>query len=137
MFRVVFTVSALALLVSLATLSPAGQQAPSSGGAAWLEPLRANADRLIKAAHADQFAWNRLAELTDTYGNRLAGSENLPRAIAWAVETMKKDSLENVHTEKVMVPKWVRGTETLEITEPPRHVIPLLGLGGSVATPPT
>ena len=137
MFRVVFTVSAFVILVSAATLSRAGQQAPSSGGPSWLEPLRANADRLMKEAQADQFAWNRLAELTDTYGNRLAGSENLPRAIAWAVEAMKKDGLENVHTEKVMVPKWVRGTETLEITDPPRHVIPLLGLGGSVATPPT
>jgi carboxypeptidase Q len=136
MFRVVFTVSAFVILVSAATLSRAGQQAPTSGGPSWLEPLRANTDRLMKEAQADQFAWNRLAELTDTYGNRLAGSENLPRAIAWAVEAMKKDGLENVHTEKVMVPKWVRGTETLEITDPPRHVIPLLGLGGSVATPP-
>ena len=112
MFRVVFAVSAFVILVSAATLSRAGQQAPSSGGPAWLEPLRANADRLMKEAQADQFAWNRLAELTDTYGNRLAGSENLTRAIAWAVETMKKDGLENVHTEKVMVPKWVRGVES-------------------------
>jgi carboxypeptidase Q len=137
MFRVVFIASALALLISVATLSRAAQQTASSGGAPWLDPLRANADRLIKEAQADQFAWNRLAELTDTYGNRLAGSENLPRAIAWAVEAMNKDGLDNVHTEKVMVPRWVRGTETLEITDPPRHVIPLLGLGGSVATPPT
>ena len=66
MFRVVFTVSAFVILVSAATLSRAGQQAPSSGGPAWLEPLRANADRLMKEAQADQFAWNRLAELTDT-----------------------------------------------------------------------
>ena len=75
----------------------------------WLDAHRSNADRLIKEAQADQFAWNRLAELTDTYGNRLAGSENLTRAIAWAVEAMKKDGLENVRTEKVMVPRWVRG----------------------------
>ena len=83
----------------------------------WLGPFHDNADKLIKAAMADQFAWNRLAELTDTYGQRLSGSDNLNRAIAWAVETMKKDGLENVHTEKVMVPKWVRGRESLEILE--------------------
>ena len=140
MFRVVFTASAFVILVSVATWSRAGQQSPAAvpapPAAGWLDPLRANADRLIKEAQADQFAWNRLAELTDTHGNRLAGSENLNRAIAWAAEAMKKDGLENVHTEKVMVPKWVRGVESLEITEPPRHVIPLLGLGGSVATPP-
>ncbi len=49
---------------------------------------------------------------------------------------MKKDGLENVHTERVMIPKWVRGSESLEITNPPHHVVPMLGLGGSVATPP-
>ena len=99
--------------------------------------MRSNAERLIKEAQADQFAWNRLAELTDTYGNRLSGSDNLNRAIAWAVEAMKQDGLANVHTEKVMVPRWVRGAESLEIVDPPRHVIPMLGLGGSIATPAT
>ena len=51
----------------------------------WLDPFRANAGKLIAAASADQFGWDRLAELTDTYGQRLSGSENLNRAIAWAV----------------------------------------------------
>ena len=49
---------------------------------------------------------------------------------------MKKDGLENVHTERVMIPRWVRGAESLEITNPPLHSVPMLGLGGSVATPP-
>ena len=110
--------------------------ASAQNHSSWLDPFRANAGKLIAAASADQFGWDRLAELTDTYGQRLSGSDNLNRAIAWAVETMKKDGLENVHTERVMIPKWVRGTESLEITNPPHHVIPMLGLGGSVATPP-
>src|SRR5688572_4002341 len=101
----------------------------------WLEPYRGNAGKLMAAATADQFAWDRLAELTDTYGQRLSGSENLNRAIAWAVQTMKKDGLDNVHTERVMIPRWVRGAESLEIVNPPHHVIPMLGLGGSIATP--
>ena len=108
----------------------------AQGETAWLEPYRANAQKLMAAAQADQFAWNRLAEVTDTYGQRLSGSENLTRAIAWAQEAMKKDGLENVHTERVMVPRWVRGSESLEITNPPLHNVPLLGLGGSIATPP-
>ena len=108
----------------------------AQNAAPWLEPYRANAQKLIAAAQADQFAWDRLAELTDTYGQRISGSENLNRAIAWAQETMKKDGLENVHTERVMVPRWVRGNESLEIVNPPQHNVPLLGLGGSVATPP-
>src|SRR5262245_55695787 len=93
--------------------SPLAQSRPE-----WLAPFQDNADKLMKAAMADQFAWNRLAELTDTYGQRISGSDNLNRAIAWAVETMKKDGLENVHTEKVMVPKWVRGRESLEMVDP-------------------
>ena len=102
----------------------------------WVNAYKETATRLIKAATADDFAWQRLAELTDTYGNRLAGSENLPRAIAWAADTMRKDGLDNVHTERVMVPHWVRGREAAEIVDPPRHAIGILGLGGTVATPP-
>ena len=109
---------------------------PQAQGAAWLDAYKANAQRLIAAAQADQFAWDRVAELTDTFGQRLSGSDNLNRAIAWAQDTMKKDGLENVHTEKVMVPRWVRGNESLEITNPPHHNVPMLGLGGSIATPP-
>ena len=142
MFRVAFTSAAFLVLVlvvaafSRATIEPPAPTLQSGPAVPWLDPHRSHADRLIKEAQADQFAWNRLAELTDTYGNRLAGSENLTRAIAWAVEAMKKDGLDNVRAEKVTVPRWVRGNESLEIIDPPRHVIPLLGLGGSVATPP-
>jgi carboxypeptidase Q len=121
----------LLLVFTALTMSSSAQ-----GGPAWLDPYRANADKLMKAATADQFAWDRLAELTDTHGQRISGSENLNRAIAWAVDAMKKDGLDNVHTERVMVPKWVRGAESLEITNPPHHVVPMIGLGGSVATPP-
>jgi carboxypeptidase Q len=77
-----------------------------------------------------------LSVLTDTIGNRLSGTAALDRAIAWAVDEMKRDGLENVHTERVMVPKWVRGSERADIVEPARHAIAMLGLGNSVGTPP-
>ena len=127
MHRTLAVLTCLAICVA----SPSAQNRP-----AWLDPYRANAEKLIAAAHADQFAWDRLAELTDTFGQRLSGSDNLNRAIAWAVATMKKDGLENVHTERVTIPRWVRGAESLEITNPPHHSVPMLGLGGSIATPP-
>jgi carboxypeptidase Q len=135
MFKVVWTCLALCCLVALAAFSRDIGQLPAPAGPTWLSEHRANAERLMNEAQADHFAWNRLAELTDTFGNRLSGSENLTRAIAWAVEAMKRDGLENVHTERVMVPRWIRGRESLEIVEPPHHAIPMLGLGGSVATP--
>ena len=102
----------------------------------WLNAYREPAAQLIGAALADTFAWQRLSVLTDSIGNRLSGTPQLDRAIEWAVAEMKKDGLENVHTEPVMVPRWVRGSESAEIVEPSSHPIVMLGLGGSVATPP-
>ena len=101
----------------------------------WLDPYREPASRLIGAAMVDNFAWQRLATLTDTIGHRLSGTPELTRAIDWAVAEMKKDGLENVHTEPVMVPRWVRGRESAEVVEPARHQIVMLGLGDSVGTP--
>jgi carboxypeptidase Q len=49
---------------------------------------------------------------------------------------MKQDGLENVRLERVMVPRWVRGSESLELLNPPRQHLPMLGLGGSVGTAP-
>ena len=122
----------IAAVLMAATFVTHAQSRSTSG---WIEGYRETAGRLMKAATADDFAWQRLAELGDTYGNRISGSENLTRAIAWAAETMKKDGLENVRTEAVMVPRWVRGSESAEIIDPPRHTVAMLGLGGSVATP--
>jgi carboxypeptidase Q len=123
-------------LVAIAAFTGARQAPPAPAAPSWLDPHRETAARLIEAALKDRVAWTRLAELTDTFGPRLSGSENLARAIDWAVETMTADGLENVRREPVMVPHWVRGAESLEIVAPVPHAIPMLGLGGSVATPP-
>jgi len=104
-------------------------------GDAWLAPYRPVAEKLIAESQRTDFAWQRLAELTDTYGPRLSGSEGLERAIDWAVAQMKKDGLENVRKEPVMIPKWVRGRESLELIDPIRQPLPMLGLGNSVGTP--
>jgi carboxypeptidase Q len=120
-------------LLAVLTVSTAAQ---SSSSPAWLAPYRETAARLIKVSTADDFAWQRLAELTDTFGPRLSGSENLVRSVRWAAEAMKQDGLENVRTERVMVPNWVRGHERAEIIHPQQSSIEILGLGGTVGTPP-
>ena len=38
-----------------------------------------------RESQSNDFAWQRLAELTDTFGPRLSGCEALERAIDWAV----------------------------------------------------
>jgi carboxypeptidase Q len=100
-----------------------------------IDPYRARAGRIIGAALTNNRAYERLAYLTDRIGNRLSGSANLERAIAWAVTEMKNDGLDNVRTEKVMVPHWVRGEESLELLTPVATKLSMLGLGNSVATP--
>lgn len=100
------------------------------------QTYREVADRLIDAALADSFAYQRLTELTDRFGHRFSGSENLERALDWIMARMQEDGLENIRAEPVLVPKWVRGDESLEMVAPRRTKLPLLGLGGSVGTPP-
>ncbi len=105
-------------------------------GAAPVSPeSQAAADKLIRAATETDFAWRRLAEMCDRFGPRLSGSTNLEAAIDWVLGQMKLDGLENVHGEDVMVPHWVRGEESLEMLKPTYQRLPILGLGGSVATP--
>jgi carboxypeptidase Q len=101
-----------------------------------INEYRERASRIIGAALTEDTAYRRLAWLTDRIGNRLSGSENLERAVRWAVEEMKRDRLDNVRAEKVMVPHWVRGDESLELVEPVSRKLPMLGLGNSVGTPP-
>ena len=83
--------------------------------------FRPIADRIIGAALADSAAaWNTLARFTDFSGHRLSGSAGLERGIDWMLAEMKKDGLDNVHAEPVMVPHWVRGDERAELVAPRR-----------------
>lgn len=92
--------------------------------------------QIISAALADHDGYAKLSYLCDRIGNRLSGSDSLNAAIAWAAAQMKRDGLENVATAAVKVPHWVRGREEAEMVKPVRHPLTMLGLGGSVGTPP-
>ena len=118
-----------AVLVALIT-------AFSAQSSNWIDPYKPIAAKLIAESQASDFAWRRLAELTDTFGHRLSGSDPLEKAIDWAVAAMKKDGLENVRKEPVMVPKWVRGRESIGLIAPIAQSIPMLGLGNSIGTGP-
>jgi carboxypeptidase Q len=97
---------------------------------------RNDANRIIDAALKDSTAWNRLAEMTEKFGNRLSGTPALERTIDWIIAKMKEDGLQNVRGERVMVPVWVRGAESAQLVLPREQNLPMLGLGGSIATPP-
>jgi carboxypeptidase Q len=136
-----FDVALTFVLLAVATLEAQAphshrSRAPATSSTSWLAAYREPAARLIGEAVGSTFAWQRLAVLTDSIGNRLSGSPALDRAIQWTIDEMKRDGLENVHAERVLVPKWVRGSESAEIVEPARHALVMLGLGDSVGTPP-
>jgi len=93
-------------------------------------------DAIVDASLNGEGALRKLVELCDDVGHRLSGSPGLERAVEWAVKTLEADGHENVRAEPVRVPKWVRGRESLVLVEPREYPMVLLGLGGSVGTPP-
>jgi carboxypeptidase Q len=122
---------ALALCTALLPVALVAQGQPDVAVA-----YKSTSERMISAAVADKSAaWNTLARFTDYSGNRLSGSPALERGIDWLVAEMKKDGLDNVHTEPAMVPHWVRGKESATLMQPRVANLPMLGLGGSIATP--
>lgn len=97
---------------------------------------RERASRLIGAALTDDGGWKKLEYLCDRIGHRIDGSPALTRAIEWAAGEMRREGLSNVQTPLVKVPNWVRGQESAHLLEPLDSPIPMLGLGGSIGTPP-
>jgi hypothetical protein len=93
------------------------------------------ADRILDAAMKDNDGYAALTYLCDHVGKRLSGSPQLSMAIAWGADLMRKGGLENVRVQPVMVPHWVRGSESGAIVAPVVKPLHMLGLGLSVATP--
>ena len=106
-----FRTSALALLIAVGLTTPLGAQSIT-------DRYRADADRIIDAALKDSTAWNRLAEMTERFGNRLSGTAALEQTIDWVIARMKEDGLQNVRGEPAMVPVWVRGEESAQMVRP-------------------
>lgn len=123
--------AALVLVACIGCNSPTEPVRPVAATA-----YRDAARRIIAAATADHRAYERLGELVDGFGHRLSGSVALERALDWILAEMARDGLENVRGEPVMVPHWVRGRESLSLLLPRAKALRMLGLGGSIGTPP-
>lgn len=95
-------------------------------------------NKIVNEITAGKFkgkTYDALAELTESFGPRMTCSESLENAINYVVDNMKKEGLENVHTEPVSVPFWNRGFESAQLVKPWRKNMRILGLGSSVGTP--
>ncbi|KAG0219789.1 hypothetical protein BGX33_000631 [Mortierella sp. NVP41] len=98
--------------------------------------MDAAVEQIVEGTLESNIVWDRLAEMTDTYGPRIAGSDALEKSIDWIVGKVKADNL-TVTTEDVIVDYWQRNHESLHFLSPTRGPVELhiLGLGYSVGTP--
>jgi carboxypeptidase Q len=122
-------------LIALFVLTPA---APAGDGST-LKP----ANELVSirdAALADDYAYRQVAHLTDNIGPRPSGSPQAEAAVEYVAGELRQLGLE-VRLEEVRVRRWMRGTETAELTEYPGQApsttqkIVLTALGGNTPTP--
>jgi carboxypeptidase Q len=96
--------------------------------------------KIREAALKSDWAYERLADMTDLIGPRLSGSAGEAAAVQQVAAAMGKLGAK-VTLQPVKVPHWVRGVETAELVDysgRPQGVsqkVVLTALGGSGATP--
>src|ERR1700730_15990504 len=122
-----------------ATSTPSAS--PSATPIVFSKQTLADLKQLRQAALASDYTFKQVAHLANNIGPRLTGSAQAAKAVEYVAGEMKALGCD-VQLEKVMVPHWVRGIETAELTQFPGQAagttqkIVLCALGGSVATPP-
>jgi hypothetical protein len=92
---------------------------------------------IYNKALREQQAYGWLEELCLDIGHRLSGSPQAERAVKWADSLMRALKF-NVYRQECMVPFWSRGPKEQAwiVTRDNKIEVPILALGGSVATPP-
>jgi carboxypeptidase Q len=134
--------AALALLVVLVGRTAAVPEAPADVQAQ-IAAMKPDIDRIVEALTDGEFrgqAWRRLADFTDTVGNRISGSPQLDMAIDYMQAAWSADGL-NATTEPALVPSWHRGNEWAVLKAPligaREYHLKISGLGRSIGTPST
>jgi carboxypeptidase Q len=124
-----------AVVVAALAASVAAAGATPVAGPSLSEAYGSVAGRIIGAELVEGQSYAILQHLTDRIGPRLTGSAGAEAAVAWTAERLRSHGLA-VRTEKVMVPRWVRGAEEAEIVAPAPQRVLVTALGGSEPTPP-
>ena len=132
MNRTLFPSFALSILAGAMLAANAAAATPGNDPAA-LGQIRA-------AALKSDWAYERLADMTDLIGPRLSGSPGAAAAVTQVAEAMRKIGAK-VTLQPVKVPHWVRGAESAELVDYAgrpaglSQKVVLTALGGSGATP--
>ncbi len=84
-------------------------------------------------------AYEWLEYLSNNIGGRLSGSPEAAAAVEWSRQVMDTLGFDTVYLQEVMVPHWIRGKKEEGKIMHANHFgsidVPILALGGSVATP--
>lgn len=79
--------------------------------------------------------YENLRTLCKSVGHRLAGSPGAERAVTWGEKAMRDAGADKVWLQKANVPRWVRGSESLELLLKGSYIsVPALSLGNSEGT---
>ena len=130
-----FNLKTLCGISLLSIISVSALAASSGNDAATLQKIRT-------AAIGSDYAYQRLADMSDLIGPRLSGSPGAAAAVTQVADAMRQLGA-RVTLEPVKVPHWVRGLETAELVEyagRPEGLsqrVVLTALGGSGATAAT
>jgi carboxypeptidase Q len=129
-----------ALLMALLSVQAISQEREIKTAVLYAPKLIAEMKQLHSAALSSDYAHIQLAHLCNNIGPRLSGSPQAQQAVQYVAAEMRRLGLD-VRLEKVMVPHWVRGSETAELVQfvgqapNTTQKIVLTALGGSVETP--
>jgi carboxypeptidase Q len=123
----------LFLIVALNSLLTAQTKDSISG-----RPYETVAKNIIVTGLGSCRAYTFLHDLTTNVGHRLVGSPGAAKAVEWAKHTMENLGFQNVHTEPVTVPHWVRGAvedATVRLSSGGTFPLTICALGGSIGSP--
>lgn len=120
-------------LLALLMLPPARSAQPVPAEP-WGEQDLATAAALRDRALSGTSAYDHLESLVTEVGPRFAGSPGDAAAVRWALEKLGRLGYSNVHTQDVLVPRWVRGTTEVRILGPAPQALVAETLGGSIGT---
>lgn len=96
----------------------------------------ATATLLRDRALTDPTGYQIVESLTTEVGPRLVGSPSMARAKDWAVARMNALGFENIRVEPFKKRYWARGMESATLLAPYPLPLSIIGLGGTVPTPP-
>ncbi len=112
----------------------AAEVAAPVGTQSWTRQDLAAAAALRDRALSGTAAYEHLSSLVTEVGPRFAGSPGDAAAVRWAVGKLGSLGFSRVHTQDVLVPRWIRGTDEVTILGPAPQPLVAVTLGGSIGT---